>query len=75
MYTLAVGKFKAECLSHIKHVAQSHEEVIITKYGKPIAKLVSVDQQKKNENKPLKNMASFIGDVVSPVDEAWEAEE
>jgi len=73
MLTLAVGKFKAQCLALIKHVAQSHEPIVITKHGKPMVKVVPIDQKKDNNDKPLKNAATFIGDIVSPIDEEWEA--
>ena len=73
MKTLAVGKFKAQCLALINHVAQSHEPIIITKYGKPMVKVVPIDRKKDNNEKPLKNAATFIGDIISPIDEDWEA--
>ena len=73
MITLAAGKFKAQCLALINHVAQSHEPIIITKHGKPMVKVIPVDPKKDTAEKPLKNAAIFIGDIVSPIDEVWEA--
>ena len=37
---IAAGQFKAKCLKLMDNVYKNNEEVIITKYGKPIAKLV-----------------------------------
>ena len=74
MLKVAAGKFKAQCLALINHVAQSHETIIITKHGKPMAKVVPVDKKKDTRKKDLKNVATYIGDLVSPIEEAWEAE-
>lgn len=37
---ISAAEFKAKCLSLMDHVNEFHEEVIITKHGKPVAKLV-----------------------------------
>jgi prevent-host-death family protein len=39
---LAAAKFKATCLELMDRVASTGEEVVITKHGKPVAKLVAV---------------------------------
>ncbi len=73
MEILAAGKFKAQCLALIDKVAQTREPIIITKYGKPMVKIVPIDASKDLNQKPLKGVATYIGDIVSPVDEEWEA--
>jgi prevent-host-death family protein len=40
MRTMAAGSFKAECLAVIDEVQAKRETVVITKHGKPAAKLV-----------------------------------
>jgi len=72
MKTLAAGKFKAQCLALIDQVAQNHEPIIITKYGKPLVKVLPIDAKKETREKPLKGLATYIGDIVSPIDEEWE---
>ncbi len=74
MLEIAVGKFKAQCLALIDHVAQSHETIIITKYGRPMAKVLPIDPEKDLIEKPLKNAATYVGDIVTPIDEKWEAD-
>ena len=74
MLTLAAAKFKAQCLALIDRVAQSREPIIITKRGKPLVKVVPFDSTRDIDEKPLKDMAVYIGDIVSPIDEAWEAD-
>lgn len=39
---MPAGKFKALCLKLMDDVNQNHQEVIITKHGKPVAKLVPI---------------------------------
>ena len=72
---ISAGEFKAKCLKLMDEVASSHEKVVITKRGKPVAMLVPVAPE---EAKPLFGyMAGTVtvrGDIITPVDEAWEAE-
>ena len=52
------------------------EEVIVTKRGRPIAKIVPISQTKEDE-KPvlgrLKHLVVEMGDVISPIEDEWEA--
>ncbi len=45
-------KFKAKCLSLMDHVNMSHEEIIIIKHSKAVAKLVPISE---TPEKPLGN--------------------
>ena len=74
MIKIAAGKFKAQCLALIDHVAQSREPIIITKYGRPMVKVIAIEQEDNQQQKPLKDVATYIGDIVSPIDEKWEAD-
>ncbi len=72
---IAAGKFKAECLKLMDMVNQTKEDIIVTKHGKPVAKLVPFQN---NEVLPafgfLKGTISKQGDIISPIDEQWEAD-
>ena len=63
--------FKATCLKLIDSVAASGEEVIITKHGKPLAKLVPFRQPPQLYGL-FKGRMQFLGDVVAPIDVDWE---
>ena len=71
---ISAGEFKAKCLKLMDEVASSHQPVVITKRGKPVAMLVPVQSEKAE---PLfgymAGTATVHGDVVAPVDEQWEA--
>ncbi len=74
MKTMPAGNSKTHYLALIDQVSQTHETLVSTKYGKPKAKLVPVEATNDHKEKPLKGMATFIGDIISPIDEEWEAE-
>ena len=42
MKTIAAGKFKARCLTLMDDVQATRQPILITKRGKPVAKLVPV---------------------------------
>lgn len=77
MRTIAAGKFKANCLAIMDEVQRKRESVLITKRGKPVAKIVpAADEGKEKFFDSLKDQLIFMGDVVSPafdLDE-WEME-
>jgi len=43
--TVPAGKFKAQCLGLMDDVSERHCEIVITKRGKPVAKLVPAEKQ------------------------------
>ena len=73
MKTIQAEKFKAQCLALLDEVAQTNEPLVITKHGKPVAKLLPYNSEKEGADAPLKGLATFIGDIISPIDEEWEA--
>jgi prevent-host-death family protein len=66
MKTMAAGEFKIHCLAVMDQVQSKREVVVITKRGKPVAKLVPVDQAKDEIYGFLKGKGKVLGDVVSP---------
>lgn len=43
---IAAGEFKAKCLALLDDVAELGREIVITKRGKPVAKLVPIEPPK-----------------------------
>lgn len=56
--SIPAGAFKQGCLRILDEVAETHREVVITKRGKPVAKLVPVKQEREREAEVL---ATFRG--------------
>jgi prevent-host-death family protein len=66
MKKMAAGAFKVHCLAVMDEVQSKRESVLITKRGKPVAKLVPVDGAKDDIFGFLKGKVTILGDVVSP---------
>jgi prevent-host-death family protein len=73
MKRMAAGVFKVHCLAVMDEVQAKRESVVITKHGKPVAKLVPADQNADDIYNFLAGKGTMIGDVVSPAisDEEW----
>jgi prevent-host-death family protein len=67
MKKMPAGAFKTNCLAVMDQVQARHETVVITKHGKPVAKLVPVDSGKDDIYNFLVGKGAIAGDVVSPV--------
>jgi prevent-host-death family protein len=66
MKTMAAGTFKARCLKVMDEVQAKRETVVITKRGKPVAKLVPVEAEKDEIFGFLRGKGKITGDIVSP---------
>jgi len=66
MKKMAAGVFKANCLAVMDEVQSKRETVVITKHGKPVAKLVPINTDKDEIFGFLAGKGKVMGDVVSP---------
>jgi prevent-host-death family protein len=66
MKKMAAGAFKTNCLAIMDDVQAKHETIVITKRGKPVAKLVPVERQGDDIFGFLRGKVTITGDVVSP---------
>ncbi|HUE57922.1 MAG TPA: type II toxin-antitoxin system prevent-host-death family antitoxin [Candidatus Udaeobacter sp.] len=66
MKKMAAGVFKTNCLAVMDEVQSKRETVVITKHGKPVAKLVPVGPQVDDIFGFLRGKVTITGDVVSP---------
>lgn len=67
MKTMAAGNFKTNCLAVMDEVQARKEPVVITKYGKPVAKLVPADEINDDIYNFLGGKGTIVGDIVAPV--------
>lgn len=70
--SIKASEFKAKCLHLMDQVAATGDELIITKNGKPVAKLVPVAVSSGLLGLHA-GMMDVSGDVVSPIEADWEA--
>ena len=71
---IPAGEFKAKCLQVLDEVQRLRMQVIITKRGKPVAKLVPLDEHPESFIGSMKETMEIIGDIVAPIDVNWEAD-
>jgi prevent-host-death family protein len=73
---IAAGEFKAKCLALLDEVQQKHEEIVVTKRGKPVARIVPIEQEKEKRDTfgYMKGTGIILGDIISPSGEIWDAE-
>lgn len=71
--TIGATQFKARCLELMDQVAATGNPVVITKRGRPVARLVPVDRRPRSIVGALKGRAVILGDITSPVSVKWEA--
>ena len=72
MHLISASQFKARCLSLLDDVALTGEEIVVTKRGRPVARLVAID-----EPRPLAGSVAFhVSDdeLLAPLDGTWDAE-
>ena len=70
---IPAGKFKATCLAVLDQVQRERSEVVITKRGKPVARLVPVEDTAPEIFGRMKGSGIILGDIVSPIYENWDA--
>jgi prevent-host-death family protein len=75
MKTIAAAEFKAHCLSLMEDVRSTREPIVITKRGKPVAKLVPAEPSKREFIGSLKGVFRIVGDIECPAvpAEDWES--
>jgi prevent-host-death family protein len=66
MKKMAAGAFKIHCLAVMDEVQAKRETVVITKRGKPVAKLIPADNDSDDIYNFLAGKGTITGDVVSP---------
>ena len=73
---MGAAEFKAHCLQVMERVRRTRQEVVITKRGVPVAKLVPPDPPRDgNLFGCLAAEATIVGDVMAPLytDADWQA--
>lgn len=70
---ISAGEFKARCLALMDDVRDRGGEYVITKRGVPVARLVPVGTERRSLLGSMKGTVRVLGDIVSPLDEPWEA--
>jgi prevent-host-death family protein len=70
------AEFKARCLKLMDEVRATRRPLVITKRGKPVAKLVPVEEEELPRSifGCMKGTVTIHGDIISPIELDWHAE-
>jgi prevent-host-death family protein len=76
---MPAGEFKAKCLAVMAEVNSTGKPVLVTKRGKPLARIMPLEEQEAKESPEsifgcLRHMGVITGDIVSSefTDEEWD---
>ena len=69
--SVKASEFKAKCLAMLDEVARTRREIVVTKHGRPIAKLVPLDAPPS-----LAGSVTYVdpADDLLSTDEVWDAD-
>ena len=71
---MKASEFKAKCLKLMDEIADSGEEIVITKRGRPVSRLVPYRERPKSLFGIHRDKMKIRGDIVAPIDVDWDAE-
>lgn len=69
--TINAAEFKARCLELLDEVAERGEELVITKNGRPVSRLVPYREEPKLAFGRNRDNIGILGDIVSPMPPKW----
>ena len=69
--TIKASEFKATCLKLMDEVAESGEEIVITKNGRPVSRLVPYRRKPGLWFGRNRDNIQVKGDIVSPMPPEW----
>ena len=68
---ISAGELKANCLRLIDEVVATRAELVITERGKPIARLVPIDETVAESFGALRGSVVVHQDIVAPDHDSW----
>ena len=72
--TMKASEFKAKCLQLMDELAVHGGEIVITKNSRPVSRLVPYRAKPRTLFGIDKGRIEILGDIVEPIDMAWDAE-
>jgi prevent-host-death family protein len=72
MRSIPAARFKAQCLRLLDEVSETGETIVVTKRGKPVAKVEPIEAPPSLEG----SVVYLVSDeeLIAPIDEVWNAE-
>lgn len=73
--TIEASEFRARCLELMDEVAETGEEIVITRHGRPVSRLAPYHRKPRLAFGRNGNHIRILGDIVSPMPAEWFTEE
>ena len=70
---MKASECKAKFLGVLDEVAATHQRIIVTKNGKPVAEIVPFIEKPKTLRGAMKDSIAILGDLDEPLGVEWEA--
>ena len=72
--TVKASEFKAKCLKLMDELSENGGEIVITKNGFPVSRLVPYREKPNSLFGIDQDKIEILGDIVEPLDTVWEVE-
>jgi len=72
--TIEASEFKTKCLKLMDEVAETGEDIVITRNGRPVSRPVPYWEKPKTLWGIDRGRFEILGDIIEPIDVEWEAE-
>lgn len=70
--SIAASEFKAKCLEVLDRVARDGSAYVVTKRGRPVARVVPVDRPAA---RTIRGSVTYLTDIVEPIGDDWPVDE
>lgn len=74
MHSIRASEFKAKCLHLMDEVAATGDDLVITKNGKPVSRLVPYFHKPDSMFGLHSGSVKSLDDLIEPVDISWDVE-
>lgn len=76
MTTVNISEFRAHLVKYLQK-ANGGETISVTSHGRVLATVAAPEDARAKAREELESLAgtAWLGDVVSPIDDAWEADQ
>jgi prevent-host-death family protein len=72
--TVSKTKFKPKAFEYLRRVEETHDTVVVTDHGRPVAEVVPYGVPSRDALKKMRGLVREYVDPTEPVADAWDAD-